>query len=382
MYKYFVIACVAAAFVFLGDMGEKRFKSAGAKRACVIGAYAATALMLCLVAGLRADQVGTDVNFYAIPAFDLAQQRDFVDFWTKTEYARWMPLAKLIFWVVPNCTHSVFFLLFVIHVVIVIPMLVALRLILKDNAWLGVLVFGLAFLPISFNLMRQFMGLSFVLLAYYFVQKRKPIWFVLFVVIGALFHESSLAGLLVYLLYLLSSGSLKKVCFDPGLVGLITFVAIQLFFPLVYKIAPLLGRFSSFINGRIAEQYGGGGSRELCFMIIICLVLGILYRVFTQKDKPKAPLAGEVSGLASIVFFGVGVFSMCLYSFQLFRAGVCFLYFAVLLIPLAYESIKQRGRRLEFAAIAICLLALFGHVYYGAGSHAVVPYVLDLAGRF
>lgn len=381
MYKYLAFALIAAALVYLGGVGERRFNSVVVKRLSVVGSYVLVALLFCFLAGLRANQVGTDVNFYVVPAFDLAQQRDFVDFWTKTEYARWMPLAKVLFWATSNFTHSLFCMLFVIHVVIVVPMLIALRLALKDRAWLGVLVFGLVFLPVSFNLMRQFMGMSFVLLAYCFMRKRKLILFFVFVAIGALFHETSLAGLLILPLWLISEGSLKKIHVSPGVIGLITFAGIQVFFPLVYKIAPLLGRFASFIDGRVAEQYGGGGSTELCFMIIICLALGILYRIFTQKGTSKASIAGEVSGLASIVFFGVGVFSMCLYSFQLFRAGLCFLYFAVLLIPLAYEHIKQRGQRLEFAMAAICMLALFGHAYYGGGSHEVVPFVIDFAGR-
>lgn len=382
MYKYLAFALIAAALAYLGGVGERRFKSAIAKRFSVIGSYALVALLFCLMAGLRANQVGTDVNFYVVPAFDLAQQRDFVDFWTKTEYARWMPLAKVLFWTTSNFTHSLFCMLFVIHVVIVVPVLIALRLALKDKAWVGVLIFGLVFLPISFNLMRQFMGMSFVLLAYCFMRKRKWILFIVFIAIGALFHETSLAGLLILPLWLISEGSLKKIHVSPGIVGLITFVGVQLCFPLVYKVAPLLGRFASFIDGRVAEQYGGGGSTELCLMIIICLVLGILYRAFTQKGASNAFISGEVSGLASIVFFGVGVFSMCLYSFQLFRTGLCFLYFVVLLIPLVLEAMKQRKQRVEFAIVAICLLALFGQVYYGGGSHEVVPYLIDLADKF
>lgn len=101
-----------------------------------------------------------------------------------------------------------------------------------------------------------------------------------------------------------------------------------------------------------------------------------------QKRKADYTISCELSGLAAIVFFGVAVFSACLYSFQLFRLGFFFLYFAVLLIPLACNAIKAKTRRIEFAVVAVALLALFAQSYYGGGSHEVVPYVVDFAGKF
>lgn len=381
MYKYIFIAALAAGLIYLGAIAERRLaKTPG--RAAMVASYVLAALVFCIFAGIRSAATGTDVEMYVIPSFKVAQQTDFVAFFFESGYAKWMPLSKLLFWVVPNLTHSLFWTLFAVHLVIVVPMLVALRLVLKDKAWLGILVFGIAFFPISLNIMRQFMGMGFILLSYVFVRRRKPWLFLLLIAFAALFHETCLLGLLVYPLWLTSSGELKSVKINPAVLALAALALIQVFFPALNLVAPYIGKFGSYINGYIASSEGGGGQPELRHIAFICATLGILYYVFMLRKKNKPAVGGELSGLAAIVFFGVAVFSMCLYSFQLFRLGVFFLYFAVLLIPLACGLVPSKVHRTELAVVAVALLALFAQSYYGGGSHEVVPYVIDLSDKF
>lgn len=381
MYKYIFIAIIAAGFMYCGSIAE-RYGQGRIRCTVVVVFYVLAALVFCTFAGIRSISVGTDVEMYVVPSFELAQQADLITFFSQGAYAKWMPLSKLTFWLVSNIAHSVFWMLFVIQAVIVVPTLVALRFILKDKAWFGVLVFAIAFYPLSFNLMRQFMGMGFILLAYLFVRKRKPVLFVLFVGIAALFHETCLLGLLVYPVWLVSSGNLKRLTISPALLGLICLTLVQVFFPALEIIAPYMGKYGSYINGAIAQQYGGSGLTELRFIVLVCATLGILYMYFTRKKMAKPAVPEETIGLAAVVFFGVAVFSACLYSFQLFRLGLFFLYFAVLLIPVACNAISDKGHRVGFALAAVCFLALFGLSYYGGGSHEVVPYVIDLAGKF
>lgn len=381
MYKYILIAALAAGLIYLGTIVERRLaKTPG--RVAMIASYALATLVFCIFAGIRSASTGTDVNMYVTPSFSVAQQTDFVAFFSEGVYAKWMPLSKLLLWLVPNLSHSLFWTLLSVHLVIVVPMLIALRIVLKDKAWFGVLVFGIAFFPISLNIMRQFMGMGFILLSYVFVRRRKPWFFLLFIVLAALFHETCLLGLLVYPLWLVSSGELKKVRINPAVLALVALALIQVFFPALNLIAPYIGKFGSYINGYIASSQGSGGQAELRHIAFICGTLGVLYYVFTLRKKNKSGVDGELSGLAAIVFFGVAVFSMCLYSFQLFRLGVFFLYFAVLLIPLACEAVPSKARKTELAVVAVALLALFAQSYYGGGSHEVVPYVIDLSDKF
>lgn len=380
MYKYLLIAAFTTILIYLGTIAERRLaKTPG--HVAVITSYVFVALVFCIFAGMRSTETGTDVEMYVVPSFNVAQRTDFVAFFSESVYAKWMPFSKLLFWVVPSLTHSLFWTLFAVHLVIVVPMLVALRLVLKEKAWLGVLVFGIAFFPVSLNIMRQFMGMGFILLSYVFVRKRKPWFFLLFIAIAALFHETCLLGLIVYPLWLLSSGKLKKIRVNPAVLALASLALVQVFFPALNLVAPYIGKFGSYINGAVAAS-GGGGLTELRYIVYMCVILGVLYMIFMQKRKADYTISCELSGLAAIVFFGVAVFSACLYSFQLFRLGFFFLYFAVLLIPLACNAIKAKTRRIEFAVVAVALLALFAQSYYGGGSHEVVPYVVDFAGKF
>lgn len=377
MYKYILIAALASGLVYLGSFAEKRLAGKKARRVTMVVSYVFAALVFCVVAGLRGSQVGTDVEMYVVPTFDIAREVSFVSFFTEGEFAVWMPISKVLFWVLPNLTHSLFCTLFTIHLVMVVPLLVVLRVVLKDDAWFGVLVFGIAFFPMSLNIMRQFMGMGFIMVAYLYVRKRKPIWFVLFIAVAVLIHDSCLLGLLIYPVWLVSSGQLKKLTVDPAVLGFAFLALVQVFFPVLKTVAPYLGRYGEFINGWIAETQGPGGLAELRYIVFICAVLGLLFLYFTREKKAESNVSGELAGLAAIVFFGVAMFSMCLYSFQMFRLGVFFLYFAVLLIPLAYKAVSARTRKMEFAVVAIALLALFGQSYYGPGSHEVVPYVID-----
>lgn len=388
MYKYVFVAMVAAIIVYVGSVFEKRstaivrFDNVAARRIITIATYVLASLAFCVVAGLRNNAVGTDVEMYVLPSFESAQSLDIGAFFTAYFHAKWMPLSSLVFWCVPNLTHSVFWLLFAIHAVIVVPVLVAFRLLLKDEAWLAVLIFGIAFFPLSLNIMRQFMGMGFILLSYVFVRKRKFLLFLLFIMVAFLFHETCLLGLLVYPIWLLSSCGIKKYVVSPVVLAVVTITAIQLFFPALNLIAPYIGKFGSYINGRIATSQGAGGLSELEHIIFICMVLGVLYCWFTREERLDDQVKGEVSGLAAIVFFGAAAFSACLYSFQLFRLGFFFLYFATILIPLAAERIIRRQHRIEYVIVAICLLALFGQSYFGSGAHEVVPYSIDLARIF
>lgn len=385
MYKYILIAALAAGLVYLGSFAERRLVDKNAKRVAMVASYVFAAFVFCVVAGLRGSQVGTDVEMYVVPVFELVQETSFLNFFTEGYYGEfWMPLSKVIFWVIPNVTHSMFCMLFLIHVIIVVPLLIAIRLVLKDHAWLGVLVFGIAFFPVSLNIMRQFMGMGFIMIAYLYVRKRKPLWFLLFIAIAALVHESCLLGLLVYPIWLLSSGELKRppIAIDPAVLALASLAIIQVFFPVLNLVAPYIGKLGWYISGYFATSQGGGGTAELRYIAFICATLGVLYYVFTLREKNKSAVGGELSGLAAIVFFGVAVFSMCLYSFQLFRLGIFFLYFAVLLIPLGCEAVPSKACRMELAVVAVALLALFAQSYYGGGSHEVVPYVIDLSDKF
>lgn len=389
MYKLFFIAILAAGIVYLGSWVEKKISLSGlaAKsipygRMAMILSYVLATIAFCVFAGVRATSVGTDVEMYVVPSFDSAVELDLISFFMEGVHTKWMPLSNIFFWVVPNVTHSLFWLLFFIHVVIVIPLFVTVRIMFKDHAWFAVLIFGIALFPMSLNIMRQFMGMSFIIVSYLFVRKRKPLLFLLFIAIAVLIHESCLLGLLVYPIWLLSSGNLKRITVNPVVLAVVALTLVQVFFPALNLIAPYVGKLGSYINGYIATSQGSGGQSELRYIVFLCAVFGICYCWFTRKGKRKSEVPGEASGLAAIVLFGVAAFSMCLYSVQLFRLGIFFLYFAVLLLPFVRERIELKRDRVQYAVIVICFLALFSQWHYGSGAHEVVPYVIDLAGKF
>lgn len=80
------------------------------------------------------------------------------------------------------------------------------------------------------------------------------------------------------------------------------------------------------MDSLISSEYGNDGLQELISMIVIGTILGIMYNVFTNKKLGFPSKKNGIFGLVAIVFVGIDIFSLCLYSFQLFRSDTLFLF--------------------------------------------------------
>lgn len=58
-------------------------------------------------------------------------------------------------------------------------------------------------------------------------------------------------------------------------------------------------------------SFGGAGADEFCFLVVVCIVLGVLY--YLQMSRKKPGTSSELSGIAAIVFFGIAAFSTCFF---------------------------------------------------------------------
>lgn len=180
-------------------------------------------LIICTLAGLRSDEIGTDVGIYCKPLYEQAEtSTSFRDYLSKrVTNSRIVSDYEIGFITLVFLCAKIFenfqILLFAIQLLIVVPIFKGIKIISKkenNRIWLSMLIFYCMFYNVSLNLMRQFIAIGFIFLGTANLisnENKKNIKFVICLLIGFLFHSSALMGLLIYALYKVINHSYKKV---------------------------------------------------------------------------------------------------------------------------------------------------------------------------
>ena len=168
-------------------------------------------ITLCLLAGLRAESIGTDTRVYLVPIFEAAKKchslgeylnSSFHAFTWTTDYVKDMePLFPLLVLIVTKITGSLYCVQTILELCVILPLYIAVRKDKQTNLWMAMFVFCMAFYNPSMNMMRQSIAMSLGVLGFeYWRNEEKKNAFIC-VFIAFLFHTSSLLILLIYLLY-------------------------------------------------------------------------------------------------------------------------------------------------------------------------------------
>lgn len=161
-------------------------------------------LLPCLLAALRDYSIGTDIRIYANNLFE--NSKKFSDFWLyyKSNYVVVDFLYLLVTFICGKLSSDIGLLFFVLEALVIIPIYIALknRFGSSNSLILGMFLFFMFFYNQSYNLIRQGVSISFIILGLSFLEKqeKKPFWICL--AIAYLFHSSALIFIIFYLLYL------------------------------------------------------------------------------------------------------------------------------------------------------------------------------------
>lgn len=160
-------------------------------------------LLPCLLAGLRADTVGTDVLVYAKPNFLEAYELGSFNAFLKNNKLEF--LYNVLTYISAHWFKSFSFMLFITEALICIPIVVALVKLKKKKGLSiasGMFVFYIMYFFIGFNMMRQSISCSFLLLAFLYWLEDKKKLSIFLMVIAQLFHKTSIIGItLIFLIY-------------------------------------------------------------------------------------------------------------------------------------------------------------------------------------
>lgn len=188
--------------------------------------------------------------------------------------------------------------------------------------WSYLMYLTMGFYLLSFNALKQIIAMDILIYAMSASINRKPIQFLILVMMASAFHTPALVFLLVYPI------AYKKINF--WMIAVITMVIFLFRDSIVSRISEVY--YGSDMEFEASEIIGG----KVIFMILI-LVLALILRPLSESDKLYCQVF-NIMILATIV----QTFSV--YDNVFSRLAEYFLQFIILLVPLMLQSRKERVR--------------------------------------
>lgn len=335
---------------------------------------------LCLFAGLRADTVGTDVQVYAIPTYKDAMSMDFSSFIVqKLDMIIFASLA----YISAHLFNSFHVFLFLIQLSITYPIYKFLR--NNENQIsieLGMLIYMLIFFPMNFNIMRQSMACSILLLGVYYLQCDKIYKFVCCSIIAVLMHGTSAIGIILFLIAYSTKYITKKIILYivDFIVVLAILVSVNNWIPLVnwlmysahilpIKVGYYVTVFSQNITGK--DNYFIIGAYDY-----VSVIFRGVFVIVSLINLKKSALKNFYSNIVIVTF---AIFSICLFAFHTsFSYRISMFTDYALIYTLGTRRKLIRGSLLKInkkdLMIVLLMLIYFFTVYFYFGAHGAVPY--------
>ena len=201
MTNYIVVFCLSTVLFKLADYVKKEQR---------IYIDMIAILLLCLLAGFRAESIGTDTRGYVQPMIKGAifsdNIKDFFKYTWIMNYNRYSVsnyeiAFSLIVFLTSVIFKSVVMTQFVLELLIVLPIYFALRKKEDVPIWFGMFVFMMLFYNGSMNLVRQSIAMAFMLLAVTCWMKNDKKKCILSLICAILFHTSAILGIIIILFY-------------------------------------------------------------------------------------------------------------------------------------------------------------------------------------
>ena len=311
--------------------------------------------ILILLAALRSPEVGTDTANYVFGYNKIANQ----NFSGIFDVVRWeegyVLLNKIISIIFNNeqaliiitsllCTGLIFLFVYKYSV---------------NTVFSIYLYISLFYYFASFNIIRQYLAIGIILLAYKFILERKFFKYLLLILLAASFHQLALLLLPIYFLYGMKLNKRNVLLLTLG--SIILIYGFEKIIQLAFRIFPT---YQGYVDTNLFE---GGGL--LTSLISFSVLAFGLYIKITNNIKEK-----EFDFLLVLVFlsFIVALLSMQASIFN--RVGYYLNIFYITFIPLAVSKVREVKLKTIYVYIVFCFTFLYFIVRLIEGWHGILPY--------
>lgn len=351
--------------VGLGYISEIYLK--GKKKRIGIILLITSLLVGCFISAVRDNYVGTDVNNYPMALYRRYQSgENYIQVVTETGVE---PLFSLIV-MISSYFNDFHFTLFFIQLFVAAPIYIyAYKKSNEQSITLVIITYMLTMYAKSFNLMRQFIAISFIVLAtYYFENKRYKKAFLLYIV-AIMFHYSSICCALIFIIVWLTNQK------DANLKNAVLFIIVviilisSIFIDKVIDLIP--SKYSFYVDSQYAvSTFSTASLLKNCIWLVMAFML---YWNSNNNKQKNRQLAFLMLAIINIGFYlmstRVGPFGRLSYYF------LFVVYFEV--IPNMNKVFVQKGLVNTIVTILLILLWINMTVINNEGDKTY-PYKSDV----
>ena len=335
-------------------------------------------LTMILIVGLRDISVGkVDTEYIYTPRIMKYFQYTYQQLWNfQTKDKIFYVVTKFL----SNIYENINFVLFVIGIPFIMSIIHLIRK-YSHNVCMSIICFlGLQYFTMSFFLLRQVIAMAFCIYAFDALVENKKTKFVIFVILGSLFHQTCLVFLLAYPLSKLEKG-IKQWCVVIG-AFLISLFAEQLVRLSIFKtLNILLGESTRYSNYEFSES----GLGYTGFIIQLCVFLCVSYIYYGKKNLVDNKEANRVFVIKfrrlstkkqmemrnsvileeqSRIMYNLATISLIFMAFssiigEFWRVSSYFGIYNIILLPNAISTIKNRKTRVQINLLIGIIMVLY-----------------------
>ena len=348
----------------------EKFYYAHKKKSCIF-ILVVSVILLALFAGLRSTNVGSDVSVYLINHFAAASRYNLFGFcfaYGKREY-----LYYALVWLVRRMTSNIHIFMFIHQAIIAtIVYVVIYKNFVKNNGSLCLYVFMylMMWYGTTFNIIRQSLGITLLLPAFYFMKERKWFKYYTLVLVATLFH-TSLAIAVFFPLFIPISKRKNSFLYTIaiGISAIIAIYFLQEVFSLV-NFTGIFDRYERFFDYRFTSRT----NFNLRFFII---KLGFWAGINCFYFLCPKVYSDDVVLLNNFFIFDLIGYCASIVVRYGYRISYPFLAFQILLIPLIDKRIQSKKNRFTFRTfVVISMVVYFYFRYVRIGYDWIIPYEL------
>lgn len=369
MSTYVFLFCISP---FLMMIAKKMNKQNVFRSICILFAL----LIPCIIAGCRNLTVGTDVSVYVNYQFNKALKAEKMFLFLNENGDK---LYALLTYFIAKTFGNIHVLLFVIQLINIIPIYILIK---DENVSLPMAFFiYLSFIYLkSFNLVRQFLAISFTILAFVSLKNNKYFLTVCWMIIAYFFHSSSIIMLLVFYLYKISGKDSKDtISFFTVLMYclIISFVFFPVFIRFVRTI-PMFSNITTLMNSSYENNFIRIDKIDTFFRIFWILLIGYLNKKYLLSKKIDNYSFYYRLMIIDLIFYSYNIFISYAERISFYFGPIAY----ILLIPQLIKVLKKDNKNYFIfnCFIFVVFFAYFylKYIYQNAGG--VNPYTSVILG--
>lgn len=239
-----------------------------------------------LLAGFRDQTIGTDLKTYVLPDFYYAVNSDNIEEYF--EISKEEPFYTILNFVISRFTNDFHWVLFIVQLIMTTLVYITIyKQREKISMWLAMLVYMILFYTRFLNLVRQGIAVCIIILSFNFIKDKKPIKYIISIIIAMLFHRTAIIAMPLYFLNLLLEKENKKS--KKIIIGIyILLIASIFFFDIILNVLLdiniLPEKFEPYLTKYRKESFDPEIFSTL-FKAIWIIWIGFLYKNIKKEDK-------------------------------------------------------------------------------------------------